>query len=212
MKRINSKKEIRIKNNTEENFLRTLFKTGGRKMAKNKYDCLGRILMSFALFMGSVCFTMGHAQVQNDTHANNKQIITGDILYRQALKQLFTATGSKDRLDAIRIQAVGDYHAKYPELSDAFLVQIDQSLSIDSLVTAFEPLYIRHFSLEEIKELASFYKTPLGKKVMNEMPALMTEKNAVAANFYKAIQQRVERQLAIENSAANGNEENKVDK
>lgn len=37
------------------------------------------------------------------------------------------------------------------------------------------PIYQRHFSAEDVTELLKFYRSPLGRKVIAEMPATMAE-------------------------------------
>jgi hypothetical protein len=46
---------------------------------------------------------------------------------------------------------------------------------IDDMLAEIIPLYARHFTVKEIKELAAIYKTPLGVKMLATMPALMSE-------------------------------------
>jgi hypothetical protein len=37
------------------------------------------------------------------------------------------------------------------------------------------PIYARHFSAAELRELAAFYRTPLGKKTLRSLPAITGE-------------------------------------
>ncbi|GAB3358466.1 hypothetical protein GCM10027566_23060 [Arachidicoccus ginsenosidivorans] len=180
-----------------------------RKVNPISFRCLA---LSFILIVSSLCFSKIYAQATNAMVSDSKQAFTAEKEYKRALKQLLTCTGSKEGLDQVGQQAVGYYHSKYPMLSDSFLVQIDRSLSIDSLITRFMPLYSRHFTLSEIKGLITFYNTALGKKIMHEMPLLMQEKAAVTENLYQSIQQRVEQQVANQSNAANGKQENNQDK
>lgn len=46
---------------------------------------------------------------------------------------------------------------------------------IDAMIDEIVPLYARHFTVDEIHQMAAFYKTPVGAKMLNEMPQLMTE-------------------------------------
>jgi len=43
------------------------------------------------------------------------------------------------------------------------------------LMTEIVPVYAKHFTHDEIKGLIAFYATPLGKKAIQEMPAVMSE-------------------------------------
>lgn len=47
--------------------------------------------------------------------------------------------------------------------------------NMDSFKDAMIPIYDRHFTGEEVKEMIRFYATPLGQKTIKVMPALMQE-------------------------------------
>lgn len=55
----------------------------------------------------------------------------------------------------------------------------DPSL-IDDMVAEMVPLYAKTFTTAEIKELTAFYRTPLGRKMMANMPRLSAESMAIS--------------------------------
>lgn len=46
---------------------------------------------------------------------------------------------------------------------------------IDDMINEIVPLYARHFTVDEIHQMAVFYKTPVGTKMLTVMPQLMGE-------------------------------------
>jgi hypothetical protein len=40
-------------------------------------------------------------------------------------------------------------------------------------------IYARHFTAQELRELAAFYRTPTGQKALKEMPQVMADTFAV---------------------------------
>ena len=42
------------------------------------------------------------------------------------------------------------------------------------------PVYARHYTLDEVRQLSAFYKTPVGHKSLVVMPQLMAESMAVS--------------------------------
>lgn len=46
---------------------------------------------------------------------------------------------------------------------------------LDALVTEIMPLYARHFSAAEIHQIADFYRTPVGEKLVVSLPEIMKE-------------------------------------
>ena len=51
---------------------------------------------------------------------------------------------------------------------------------MDEMVAEIVPLYARHFTTAEIKQLTAFYATPLGRKMMATMPKLSAESMVIS--------------------------------
>ena len=51
---------------------------------------------------------------------------------------------------------------------------------LDELVVEMVPVYARHFTIDELHQMAQFYQTPVGVKMMNEMPAVVGETMAIS--------------------------------
>jgi hypothetical protein len=45
----------------------------------------------------------------------------------------------------------------------------------ENMVEVLSPIYDRHFTAEELDQLIAFYQTPLGAKLLREMPAIAAE-------------------------------------
>ena len=50
---------------------------------------------------------------------------------------------------------------------------------IDEMLTEMVPLYTNNYTVEEIRQLAAFYKSPLGRKMMTLTPRLSAEGMAI---------------------------------
>ena len=53
-----------------------------------------------------------------------------------------------------------------------FVERVDFTKIIE---TVYHPLYDKYFSADELEEIVVFYRTPVGRKLMQSMPALMQE-------------------------------------
>ncbi len=53
----------------------------------------------------------------------------------------------------------------------------------EELINIIIPIYSKHFTHDEIKELLKFYKTPTGKKVILVMPRVMQENVAMGQRW-----------------------------
>lgn len=58
---------------------------------------------------------------------------------------------------------------------DEIITTMNDPVMLDELFAEMTPLYARHFTLAEIKEITAFYRTPVGAKMLRTMPALMNE-------------------------------------
>jgi hypothetical protein len=69
-----------------------------------------------------------------------------------------------------------------PKAFDVVLTISDEVLSAhsDDLLEKMVPLYDKHFTEAEIDELLKFYKSPVGRKTTETMPALMQESMELA--------------------------------
>lgn len=54
------------------------------------------------------------------------------------------------------------------EFWDEFMSELDKEELIELII----PIYEEHFSESDIKELIQFYNSPIGKKLVSELPAI----------------------------------------
>jgi hypothetical protein len=71
--------------------------------------------------------------------------------------------------------AIAEAVKKVPEMAKVFSETLRDPQMMDELIAETAPLYARHFSVAEIKQMAAFYKTPVGKKMLALTPQIMGE-------------------------------------
>jgi hypothetical protein len=57
------------------------------------------------------------------------------------------------------------------------------------------PLYDKHFSLDELRGLNAFYATPVGRKAISVMPALLQESMALGSQWGQAMEPRINQRI-----------------
>lgn len=72
-------------------------------------------------------------------------------------------------------QARADMEAKLPATVAAMQQFFNDPGLIDELVDATVPIYAREFTVDEVKQIAAFYRTPVGAKMLAMAPKLMGE-------------------------------------
>lgn len=98
--------------------------------------------------------------------------------HRKAVESLFALMGmenvlaqSIDQMLAIQVQGNPAIAQFQPQMK-AFL---NKYMSWASLKDDMAKIYMAEFSESELNELTKFYQTPLGKKTIQKMPALMAK-------------------------------------
>jgi hypothetical protein len=74
-------------------------------------------------------------------------------------------------------------------------------LTADELIALVIPIYERHFTHAEVKELIEFYQSPLGQKMLAKMPLVSTECIEAGAEWGRKIGARIENEHARKNRA-----------
>ena len=89
--------------------------------------------------------------------------------FKQIMKDTANA-GFASFLNQLRKQGFPEAGVK--EVAEAADVYFDQVASDPDLKKAMVELYEKEFTQDEIKELVVFYRTPLGQKALQKLPAL----------------------------------------
>jgi hypothetical protein len=112
--------------------------------------------------------------------------------------------------DMMRQMMQGMVGQMWPQLERSFGPKIDAATSAE-LRAEFEstlqqwvtdtmqdmpPIYARYFTVAELRELAAFYKTPVGAKALSQMPRVMADFTAIMlprmASFQVQLQARLQ--------------------
>ena len=91
------------------------------------------------------------------------------------------AVNADARLDpAAKKARLAEMERRLPAASAAIRTLFQDPAVTDEILAAMVPVYARHYTVEEIRQLSAFYKTPVGHKSLVIMPQLMAESMAVS--------------------------------
>ncbi len=99
------------------------------------------------------------------------------------IRRLLKVTGAADMGIQVMGQVLAQLKKTYPDVPADFWDDIDSEFSPDSLVDLCVPIYARHFSDADIQALTEFYESPVGQRVLKEMPAAMNEAMAAGRSW-----------------------------
>ena len=92
---------------------------------------------------------------------------------RPMLEQTINANKSLDAAE--KKQAMAMIEKKLPEISKIVEDFIADPTLVDELLADAIPMYARNFTVDEIHQIAAFYRSPVGAKMLATMPKLSGE-------------------------------------
>jgi len=86
-----------------------------------------------------------------------QSVTTGQLLHDQLMKEKGTVPA--------------DFEARFSKMND----QLMKGMPIDAIIQAMIPAYQKHFTHGDIEAMTAFYSSPVGQKVLEELPAVTQE-------------------------------------
>ena len=124
-----------------------------------------------------------------------------------AAQELMTAMKATDQIKAIlplvmqslkpaivqgRPEVERDFDDISRRLLEAFNARVNEVIALGATI------YARNFTVDELRELTAFYRSPLGQKVQQKLPTVMQESMAMGARFGKVISREAGEQMINE--------------
>jgi len=93
------------------------------------------------------------------------------------VRQLMDVVGVGKMLSQMNYQAVTTMQQSLPCVPAEYWQNYLDANATQQFIGRLVPVYQKHFNAEELEGLLKFYRSPLGQKVINEMPTTMAEAN-----------------------------------
>ncbi|NLT51459.1 MAG: DUF2059 domain-containing protein [Ignavibacteria bacterium] len=93
----------------------------------------------------------------------------------KAARELMIVSKSADMGIQMIDQLIEMQKQQHPSVGDEVWSSIRSEFNSDELINILIPIYVKNFTLAEMNEIIAFYKSPIGQKVINKMPAVMQE-------------------------------------
>lgn len=98
--------------------------------------------------------------------------------YKTILKKMLEVSGAMTSAKVMLPQMVAMVKQQSPGIPDAFWdgFQNKWENKLDSKLTElYAPIYQKHLTLDDLKKIVAFYESPVGKKLSEATPAMMSE-------------------------------------
>jgi hypothetical protein len=162
-----------------------------------------RLMILFALSIG-LALNLTAQRSGNDSPASREDVEK----YMQVahasdmMKQIMHAM-SKPMHDMIHQQAMKDQDKLPPDFEVHMNQIVDDMMNtmpFDEMLQAMVPVYQKHFTHADLESLTAFYSTPVGQKILHEMPEISAETMQsmmpIMQKQMAAMQQRVRQEVA----------------
>lgn len=144
------------------------------------------------LLLLSLSFAGPGSSLAADT--KNKKSKAEQIFVKD-IKRLLILTGS----DKLGLQVISNmatqYRTMFPNVPEEFWQEFLAEVSGEGLINLVVPVYVKHYTHDDIKGLIAFYQSPLGRKVIRVMPAVMQESMALGQIWGQDIAEKIKARM-----------------
>lgn len=124
-----------------------------------------------------------------------------------AAKEMFAASGQDAQFDIVITTMTQGLGRMFKQQQPAHARTIDEAIATMAakfrarkaeVIEMIAPLYAEKFSAEELKYIADFYRTPIGRKLVAAQPELTQKSMLMGMQWGQRIGQEVEQELRRE--------------
>lgn len=110
-------------------------------------------------------------------------------------RELLTISGGGKLGSKVFQQLLSSFKQGMPNVPEKFWNEVAKETDPNDLVTLAVPIYLKHFTVDEMKNIMAFYKTPAGAKLINAMPNITQEMMLAGQRWGKELGQKVLKKL-----------------
>jgi len=115
-----------------------------------------------------------------------QQLTADNTEYKETLGKMFKLSGTEETYQVAITQMFAIYKQQYTSVSDETWNELEtefKNTSMNDLVELLVPVYQKHFSVEDIRELIKFYESPIGQKLAVKTPLITQESMQVGQQW-----------------------------
>jgi hypothetical protein len=135
------------------------------------------ILLLHSLLLASL--SLAQSGPASDAPATREEVVK---LFELMNVQQQTRSVIASMMQQQRVMMRDVLRKRHPEISEEQLQHADSLMDdylrdfpVDQILADTIPVYQRHLTRSDVEAMSAFYASPTGKKLLNDMPAIMTE-------------------------------------
>ena len=114
-----------------------------------------------------------------------------DPAFEADIRRLLDVTGSAALGKQAMDQMLVSLRPLAPQLPETFWAEIAKEVDANQLVELTVPIYARHLSPQDVKDLLVFYESPVGQKMIAVQPAINAEAMAAGQVWGQEVGARI---------------------
>ena len=122
----------------------------------------------------------------------------GESAKREDIRKLLVLTGSGKLGVQTMNMMIQTFKRTNPEVPQKFWDEFAREVKEDELVDLVIPIYDKHYTHDEIKQLIEFYESPVGQKSIRVMPQIVQESQAAGQRWGRELALKVQKRLQEE--------------
>jgi hypothetical protein len=154
-------------------------------MKKGIFAMLALALLCAGLAMAQQAQGEGQGQAQEDDAAAK----------RQNIRRLLELTGSARIGQQVIRQMMETFKKANPKVPESFWNQMANEFDSAAMVDLVVPIYDKHLTHEDVKGLIAFYESPVGRKMVSVLPAIIQESLQAGQQWGMDIARRIQQRL-----------------
>ncbi|WP_199141315.1 DUF2059 domain-containing protein [Pedobacter sp. ASV12] len=137
------------------------------------------LIIAFLSLAGPTCFAQGTSTTTP---------------YKTELQKLLTLSGSEASFKVAIDQMIGTLKQQQSDIPAEFWTEMETELkktSMTELLDLLLPVYQKHLSIDDLKQITAFYESPAGKKFAEKTPLILNGSMEAGKEWGMKIGQRV---------------------
>ncbi|HEY3490111.1 MAG TPA: DUF2059 domain-containing protein [Candidatus Deferrimicrobiaceae bacterium] len=111
------------------------------------------------------------------------------------IRELLAVTNATKLGDQMLDQIFTAYERLIPNVPTEVWQKTRERLRASDLMELVIPIYAKHFNSEDIRGIISFYKSPIGKKYIENQSVIMKESMAIGMAWGKEVANSIKKEL-----------------
>jgi uncharacterized protein len=151
----------------------------------------------------SIVATMSLLAITMFCPAQQPTLSQTDPELRARIKELIVVLNLEQNSMKMLDQLLANLKGVNPKVSDEFLEKFKKEVDMNEFKETVVEVWAKYYTLEDINGLLAFYRSPLGKKMIETQPKLQHDLMIAGSAWGKKLGQRIEAELKKEQTSNN---------